>query len=89
MSTFSLIISSPDGREFDGMAEKITMRGANGDFAVLGGHAPFMTLVKPCECVITAEDGTVRRAKSTGGIFQVADDKATFLSGSFTYLDNE
>lgn len=86
MSVFSLRISSANGREFDGEAEKITLRGSDGDFAVLAGHAPFMTLVKPCECVITLEDGTVKRAETSGGVFQVSEGAAIFLSGKFEYL---
>ena len=84
MSTFHLTVSTSAGRAIDGEAERVTMRGANGDFAVLANHAPFMTLVKPCECVIIKEGGETLTCHSGGGVFQVADNNATFLSGEFT-----
>lgn len=84
MSVFHLTVSTSAGRVFDGEAERIVMRGANGDFAILADHAPFMTLVKPCECVIIKEGGEELRCNSGGGVFQVADNKASFLSGEFS-----
>lgn len=84
MNTFHLTVSTSAGRAFDGAAQRITMRGADGDFAVLADHAPFMTLVKPCDCVIIKEDGTHLSCRSGGGVFQVADNKAMLLSGEFS-----
>lgn len=87
MSVFHLTVSTSAGRAFDGEIERVTMRGASGDFAVLADHAPFMTLVKSCECVIVKEGGEELRCRSGGGVFQVADNKASFLSGEFQLLE--
>ena len=46
MSTFSLIISSPDGDLYRGEAEKLILRGTEGELAVMAGHVPFVTAVK-------------------------------------------
>lgn len=82
-AVFKLRVSTSDGRAYDGDAQKIVMRGAEGDFAVLAGHAPFMTLVKPCRCVITDPDGKEISAEISGGAFQVSDNTATLLVGKF------
>ena len=47
MNTFQLNISSPDGKIFEGAVARITVRGAEGDLAVMAGHVPFMTSVRP------------------------------------------
>ena len=82
-AVFKLRVSTSEGRAFDGEAQKIVMRGAAGDFAVLAGHAPFMTLVKPCKCVITDAEGAEISADISGGAFRVANNSATLLTGKF------
>ena len=83
MNTFHLVISSPDGNLFDEDAEAIYLRGADGDLAVLAGHVPFVTSVKPCECILTLPDGTQKRGITDGGILAVSSDITTLISGSF------
>ena len=46
MNTFGLTISSPDGNIFQGEAVKLSVRGIEGDLAVMAGHIPFITAVK-------------------------------------------
>ena len=82
-AVFKLRVSTSDGRVYDGDAQKIVMRGVNGDFAVLANHAPFMTLVKPCRCVITDPDGKEIAADISDGAFQVSDNYATLLVGKY------
>ena len=85
MSTFHLIISSPDGHLFSGEAAKITLRGVEGDLAVMAGHIPFVTSVKACDCHIHLSDGTVRTGHTDGGLLTVSDENVTLLSGSFRW----
>lgn len=82
-AVFRLVVSTSDGKAYDGEAEKIVLRGVEGEFAVLADHAPFMTLVKPCRCVITDADGKVISADISSGAFQVSDNKATLLIGKY------
>ena len=60
MNTFQLNISSPDGKIIEGAVLRITVRGTEGDLAVMAGHVPFITSVRPGECVLHMEDGTIR-----------------------------
>ena len=46
MKNYHLIISTPDGNVFDGEAAMLTVRGSEGELAVLAGHIPFITAVK-------------------------------------------
>ena len=42
---FSLV--SPQRELFGGLVDQVDAPGAEGDFGVLAGHAPFMTVLKP------------------------------------------
>lgn len=83
MNTFHLVISTPDGNLFDGEAEGLFLRGADGDLAILAGHIPFITSVLPCECRVELPDGTQKNGITEGGLLTVTPDKTTLLSGSF------
>ena len=85
MSSFKLTVASPDGNKFSGMAEKLDVRGVEGDLAVMAGHIPFVTSVVPCPCVITLEGGEKKTARMDGGLLTVAAEAVTLLSGSFRF----
>ena len=63
MKTFDFVISSPDGNIFEGQIVSIIVRGVSGELAVLAGHIPFVTSLKPCDCKIEFEDGTEKTGK--------------------------
>lgn len=85
MNTFLLAISSPDGDVFREKVRFLSLRGAEGDLAVMAGHIPFVTTVKPCEVKIILEDDSEKIGKTDGGILTVGSDIVTLLSGSFTF----
>lgn len=85
MSTFHLKIASPDGSLFDGDAVMLTLRGSEGELAVMAGHAPFITAVKKCVCHVETPDGEIRAGRTNGGLLTVADNAAALLSGSFEW----
>ena len=87
MNTFLLVISSPDGDVFRGEVRSVSVRGVEGDLAVLAGHIPFVTTVVPCEVKIVLSDATEKIGKTDGGILTVGNDMTTLLSGSFTFQD--
>ena len=57
MKSFLLKISSPEGDVFSGNAVNLSVRGTEGELAVMAGHVPFVTAVKPCDCKIELESG--------------------------------
>ena len=85
MKTFNLTISSPDGDVFKGQVTMVSMRGTEGDFAIMAGHIPFVTAIKPGDCKVQFEDGTEKTGHTDGGILTVAADGVTLLSGSFRW----
>lgn len=87
MNVFSLTISSPDGTLFQGDALALSLRGANGDLAILAGHAPFITSVKPGHCKITLPDETQRHATVNGGMLTVVSNTATLLTDELTWQE--
>ncbi len=85
MKTFPLVISSPSGDLFTGEVVKISLRGTEGDLAVLAGHIPFVTAVKPCAVSVELENGEVKSGHTDGGMLTVSGKKTTLLSGSFRW----
>lgn len=85
MNTFKLTVSSPDGNKFNGDADMLTVRGIEGDLAVMAGHIPFITTLKPCDCTIYLPDGTEKVGSVDGGLLTVSDKSVTLLSGSFNW----
>ena len=85
MTPFALVVSSPEGDLFRGEAVRISLRGSEGDLAVMAGHTPFVTAVKPCECYVELESGEIMVATTDGGILTVTNERVTLLSGSFEF----
>ena len=84
MSTFSLTVSSPDGDIFKERVVSLSLRGANGDLAVLAGHIPFVTTLRPGNCKIELEDGSVKTGRVESGLLSVSPDGVTVLSSDLT-----
>ena len=85
MRCFDLTVASPDGNYFEGKAEMLVVRGAEGELAVMAGHVPFVTTVMPCSCKVVTDEGEERLAETKGGILTVSDNKVTLLSGTFRW----
>ncbi|MBO5373986.1 MAG: hypothetical protein J6A54_00875 [Clostridia bacterium] len=85
MNKFKLLISSPDGAVFEGDVCKITLRGVEGELAVMAGHIPFITAIKPCECKVEIDEDNEKTAKTDGGLLTVTAEKTTLLSSSFKF----
>ena len=79
MNSFALKISTPEGLRFDGEAERLVVRGALGDLAILAGHIPLMTTVKAGVCRVVLPDGSVRAGSTGGGLLTVGKDRVIAL----------
>ena len=73
MAAFRFELVSPEKLLFSGEVEAVTAPGIEGEFTVLGDHAPFMTTLKP---------GLVR---ITGG----GRDQSLFVKGGFADVSPE
>ncbi len=85
MKPFELKISSPEGDLFSGEAVKLVVRAAEGDLAIMAGHIPFVTYLKPCTAKIELEDGTEKFGSLESGILTVSAEKTILLSGDFNW----
>ena len=74
---FSLV--APERQLFSGEVDQVDAPGAEGDFGVLAGHAPFMTTLR--EGTVTITDGTTSRAFTIqGGFADVTGEGLTILA---------
>jgi len=86
MKTFKFVISTPEGNLYDGEIVKISLRGVEGDLAVMANHTPFITSVKPCRCHMELEDGTEKLFEVERGLLSVAANAVTLMSGSAKWI---
>lgn len=79
MKTYLLTISSPDGDLFCGEVTCLSLRGIEGDLAVMAGHVPFITAVVKGTCKIETAEGSEKRAQIEGGLLTVGAKGTTLL----------
>ena len=82
MKNFKFVISTPDGNFFEGDIVSVSLRGAEGDLAVMAGHTPFVTSVKPCKAHIELDDGDIKYFTVERGLLTVKPDSVILMSGS-------
>lgn len=74
---FSLV--SPERELFNGEVDQVVVPGAEGEFGVLPGHAPVLSIIKPG--VLRVIDGAnTRRIFVNGGFADVTPDGLTVLA---------
>ena len=87
MSTFPLIISSPDGDLYRGDAAKLILRGTEGELAVMAGHVPFVTAVKKGRCILEDGAGARKTGLIEAGLLTVDREKTTVLTSAVRWMD--
>ncbi len=86
MATFHFDLVSPEQLLFSGEVQQVDAPGAEGDFGVLAGHAPYIATLKPGLLVIY--EGThVWRVVVSGGLAEVNPEGMTVLAETATGLD--
>ena len=86
MKTFKFVISTPDGNLYEGDIVKVSLRGAEGDLAIMANHTPFVTSVKPCKAHVEFEDGNNKEFEIERGLLSVSNDKVILMSGSAKWI---
>jgi len=59
-ATFNFELVTPERLIFSGEATQVVVPGAEGDFAVLAGHAPFISTLRPGILEVTLPQGAQR-----------------------------
>jgi F-type H+-transporting ATPase subunit epsilon len=70
---------SPEKLVFSGEVEQVDVPGAEGDFGVLEGHAPFVTTLRPGILTVHAAGGG-QRVVVLGGFAEVSAEGLTVLA---------
>lgn len=85
MKTFQLKITSPDGVLFEDEIIEFSARGNEGDLAILAGHIPFFTLIRPGICKITTKDEEEKVGEISNGMLTVSNECTTLLCGELKW----
>ena len=86
MRSFNLKIATPDGVVFDGKAESLLVRTAEGDAEIMAGHADFLSALGTGRVRIIA-NGERRIASSSGGFVSVKSGEVSLVSTTFEFAD--
>jgi F-type H+-transporting ATPase subunit epsilon len=82
---FQFDLVSPERLLFSERVEQVVVPGAEGDFTVLKGHAPFMSTLRPGVLNVTSGAG-VQRIFVRGGFADVTGEGLTILAERATPL---
>jgi F-type H+-transporting ATPase subunit epsilon len=79
MATFKFDLVSPARLVFSGEVEQVDVPGAEGDFGVLAGHAPFVTTLRPGILTVHGAEGE-QNIVVLGGFAEVSPEGLTVLA---------
>ena len=86
MREFHLQIATPDGVEYDGMAESLLVRTSDGDVEILASHTDLIASVATGR-VRVLYHGTERFASASGGFVSVTKDEVKLVCTTFEFAD--
>jgi F-type H+-transporting ATPase subunit epsilon len=79
MATFHFDLVSPEKILFSGEVEQVDVPGSEGDFGVLAGHAPLVSIVRPGILTVRV-DGKEEKIVVFGGFAEVSAKGLTVLA---------
>ena len=87
MSSFHLQIVTPDGLFYDGQAESLNLRAAQGGLTILPRHTNFVTTVGmgPAKVVL---EGKARIAACIGGMLSVINGEVRLIATTFEWAED-
>ena len=86
MTAFQLKIVTPDGLQYEGSAEQLSVRTTTGDVGILAGHINFVAPLGMGEAMVLVE-GQKRRAACIGGMVSVVNGAVTLLPTTFEWAE--
>lgn len=86
MSSFPLTIVTPDGVQFEGLAEALTVRTVSGDMGILAGHINCVAPLGMGLATVTVE-GQKRRGACIGGMVSVLNGAVRLVPTTFEWAD--
>ena len=86
MNSFPLTIVTPDGLQFEGKAEQLTVRTTTGDIGILAGHVNCVAPLGMGRATIVSE-GKRRYAACIGGLVSVVNGEVRLVPTTFEWAD--
>lgn len=86
MKAFPLKIVTPDGVQYDGIAEELIVRTTDGDTGILADHINYVAPLGMGQATVVA-DGQKRFGACIGGMVSVVDGAVTLLPTTFEWAD--
>src|SRR5438105_2174294 len=86
MPGFHFDLVSPERLLFSGEVDQVDVPGSEGDFGVLAGHAPLVSILRPGILTITT-GGAPQRVLVVGGFAEVGPTGLTVLADSATPIE--
>ena len=87
MATFHFDLVSPEKLLISGEVEQVDIPGAEGDFGVMAGHAPFVTTLRPGILTIK-RNGSEEQVVIFGGFAEVSPTGLTVLADVATAVED-
>jgi F-type H+-transporting ATPase subunit epsilon len=87
MATFHFELVSPQQITFSGEVDQVDVPGAEGDFGVLAGHAPLISLLRPGVMTVYA-GGQQTKMVVLGGFAEVGPGGLTVLADVATTVED-
>jgi F-type H+-transporting ATPase subunit epsilon len=87
VTQFHLKIVTPDGLRYDGMAESLTVRTANGDLGILARHTNCVAPLGMGEASVVL-DGKRRTGACIGGMVSVLESEVTVVATTFEWAED-
>ncbi len=87
MTQFPLRIVTPDGLQFEGKAESLTVRTMSGDLGILAGHINCAAPLGMGRATVVV-DGQKRHAACIGGMVSVLDGEVTLMPTTFEWAED-
>lgn len=87
MSTFPLMILTPDGLLFEGEVQRVVVRTVTGDVAVLKNHIDYLAPLGVGEMRLLLADGKKRSIACSGGFIRVTKENTKILATTCEWSD--
>ncbi len=87
MTPFKLKIVTPDGLQYDGMAEMVVVRTTTGEIGIMAKHINVVAPLGMGRALITV-DGKQRAAACIGGILSVIGGEVSLVPTTFEWAED-
>ena len=87
MTPFKLKIVTPDGLQYDGMAEMVVARTTTGEIGIMAKHINMVAPLGMGRALITV-DGKEKKAACIGGILSVISGEVSLVPTTFEWAED-